>query len=61
MNGKGWYDNALHGQSMLRGVVDAVNSLPEQGTRREVVAKLREHLPQVRWLTSSSGKLEAEA
>jgi hypothetical protein len=51
------HDPGTQADKLLEGVVDAVNSIPDPVTRREVVLRLRESLPRVRWLTDSTGKL----
>jgi hypothetical protein len=51
------HDPGTQADKLLKGVVDAVNSIPDPVARREVVLRLRESLPRVRWLTDSTGKL----
>lgn len=40
-------------------LVEAVNSLADDGTRQTIVGSLREHFPEVAWSTLRSGRIAA--
>ena len=61
VRGKGWYSGDFHSDEVLRGVVDAVNSIQDKAGREQVILKLREHLPQFGWFTNPTGYLSVEA